>query len=143
MRNAFPIVVYHPEKNGRKDGIKKHEESSCRTLMIKNKLVSDIEKEESQKEETAYYSFTETVENYILVKQYHKAKEQYHLLQQKYQSLFARDIHNATRCAILSRDFKNAFWWAKKLAYKGISLPYFNSKIFNVLKETRNGKASM
>jgi hypothetical protein len=134
-------MVYYPNKNRENNQNKKQEEPNCRILMIKNKLVSDIEKEKSQKQEINYYSYTVMAENYILAKQYAKAKEQYYLLYQKYPSqLFARDIHNAIRCAVQSRDFKTAFWWGEKFAYKGAPLPYFNSKIFNGLRKNPQWK---
>ena len=76
----------------------------------------------------------------ILSRQFAKAKEQYNLLAEKYSTLFARDIHNAVRCAILSRDLKNAFWWSEKLALKGIELPYFNSKIFVGMRKNAEWK---
>jgi hypothetical protein len=133
-------MIYYPEKDNRKKIIKK-QETDCRTLIINNKLVSDIEKEEVQKEEINYYTYTQNAENYILIRQYAKAKEQYNLLSQNYPSLFAKDIHNAIRCAILSRDFKNAFWWSEKLAFKGVELPYFNSKIFNGMRKNPEWKS--
>jgi hypothetical protein len=122
-------MIYYLNKNNQEKNIKK-QEPDCKTLIIKNKLVADIEKEKTQKEEINYYTYTQNAENYILIRQFARAKEQYNLLNQNYPSLFARDIHNAIRCAILSRDFKTAFWWGEKLAYKGVELPYFNSKIF-------------
>ncbi|MDQ8013213.1 MAG: hypothetical protein REI96_12240 [Flavobacterium nitrogenifigens] len=127
-------MIYHPEKNSRNSQAKKQEWPDCRVLMVKNRPVSDAGKEDLQKEQAAYYSFTEMAENHILAKQYRKAIEQYQQLQQNHKHLFARDIHNAIRSAILTRDFKNAFWWAEKLAYKNVALPYFNSKIFAGLK---------
>lgn len=63
------------------------------------------------------------------------------MLNQNYPTLFARDIHNAIRCAILSRDFKTAFLWSEKLALKGIDLPYFNSKIFNGIRKNPEWKS--
>lgn len=134
-------MVYHPEKNSRNSQTKKQERPDCRTLMVKNRLVSDTEKEDSQKEQSPYYSFAEMAENYILAKQYHKAKEQYELLLQNHKPLFARDIHNAIRCAMLARDFRSAFHWAEKLAYKNVALPYFNSKMFSGLKRNPQWKS--
>lgn len=135
-------MIYYPNKNRENNQTKKQGESNCRILMIRNKLVSDIEKEKSQKQEINYYSYTQMAENYILAKKYAKAKEQYYLLYQKYPSqLFARDIHNAIRCAIQSRDFKTAFWWGEKFAFKGAPLPYFNSTIFNGLRKNPQWKS--
>ena len=96
---------------------------------------------QTQKEEINYYNYTKSAENYILNRQYGKAKEQYNLLAQNYPTLFARDIHNAVRCAVLSRDFKNAFMWGEKLALKGIELPYFNAKIFTSLRKNPEWKS--
>ena len=127
-------MIFYPNKNKRKKNTKK-EESDCKILMINNKLVSDIKKEKAQKEDINYYTYTQNAENYIMARQYVKAKEQYNLLNQNYPFLFAGDIHNGIRCAVLSRDFKTAFLWSKKLASKGVELSYFNSKIFNGMRK--------
>lgn len=132
-------MIYNPEKN-KKNKIIRRENYDCVPLITSNKLVADIEKEKAQKQETTYYTYTQNAENYILSRQYGKAKEQYNLLAQKYPILFARDIHNAIRCAILSRDLKAAFLWSEKLALKGIELSYFNAKIFNGLRKNPQWK---
>ena len=133
-------MIFDPEKNKRKKIIQR-ENFDCIPLISNNKLIADIEKEKTQKEEINYYNYTKSAENYILNRQYGKAKEQYNLLAQNYPTLFARDIHNAVRCAVLSRDFKNAFMWGEKLALKGIELPYFNAKIFTSLRKNPEWKS--
>lgn len=133
-------MIFDFNKNKKEKKIGK-EKLSCRPIMNNNKLIADIEKEKTQKQEITYYTYTQTAENYILSRQYGKAKEQYNLLNQNYPTLFARDIHNAIRCAILSRDFKTAFFWSEKLALKGIELPYFNSKIFLGMKKNPEWKS--
>ncbi|WP_157588870.1 hypothetical protein [Psychroserpens burtonensis] len=62
------------------------------------------------------------------------------LLANEYKYIYARDIHNAIRSAILARDFENAFFWGEKLATKGIDLSYFKSKIFSKLRKNANWK---
>lgn len=133
-------MIYSPNKNSLGKNINK-QELDCRPIIINNKLVSNIEKEKTQKQEIIYYTYTQNAENYILARQYAKAKEQYNLLNQNYPILFARDIHNAVRCAILSRDFKTAFLWSEKLALKGIELSYFNSKIFSGMRKNPEWKS--
>ena len=86
------------------------------------------------KPDPLYYQITEKAEGYILNKQFAKAKEQYSLLDKEYPLLFARDMNNAVRCAILSRDFGTTFFWCEKLAAKGVGLKYFNASIFTKLK---------
>ncbi|OXG01561.1 hypothetical protein BC749_10494 [Flavobacterium araucananum] len=132
-------MIYDPQKNQQKKVIQK-EKPECRPIITANKLIADIEKEKTQKQEITYYTATQKAENYILSRQYAKAKEEYNLLSQNYPILFARDIHNAVRCAILSRDIKAAFVWSEKLALKGIELPYFNAKIFNSLRKNPEWK---
>lgn len=132
-------MVYYPKKNNRKRR-KQKEEVAYKTLIIKNVLVSDIEKEKLKSKEINYYTYTEKAENFILQKKYVNAKEEYNLLNQRYPTLYARDIHNAIRCAILSRDLKTAIVWGKKLADKGVKISYFNSKIFNPLKRSIDWK---
>jgi len=94
------------------------------------------------KEETpAYYQLTEQAENYIISRQYAKAKTAYTTLASTYPTLYARDIHNAIRVCILSRDLDSAFWWSEKLATKGVELPYFNSKLVSGLKKNARWKS--
>lgn len=133
-------MIYDPQKNQQKKVVRK-EELDCRPLITGNKLVADIEKEKAQKQEITYYTYTQKAENYILSRQYAKAKDEYNLLSQNYPVLFARDIHNAIRCAILSRDIKTAFAWSQKLALKGIDLPYFNATIFNGMRKNPEWKS--
>jgi hypothetical protein len=125
-------MIYTTSKKKKTKGIKTNE-IDCKTLIIQNKLVSSLVKDKTKKE-TNYYNYTQKAENYILSKQYAKAKETYSLLANEYQTLFTRDIHNAIRCAILSRDFKTAFIWSEKMASKSVEQTYFNSKVFNGLR---------
>ena len=109
--------------------------------IIENNVQVNDPKNQIKKEAPLYYQLTEKAETYILTRQYAKAKETYMLLAKEYPTLFARDIHNAIRVAVLSRDMKNAFIWGEELAKKGIELPYFNSKIFNGLKKNLEWKS--
>ena len=86
-----------------------------------------------KKTDANYYQLTEKAEGFILSRQYAKAKESYLQVANEYPYLFARDLHNAVRCSVLSRDFKTAQFWAEKLAYKGIGIKYFDAKIFKGL----------
>lgn len=130
-------MVYTPNKSRRKK-IESREIPSYKTLIVNNKLVEDADKEKATLHTISYYDFTEKAETFILRKQYAKAKEQYLLLDEEYPILFARDIHNAIRCAVLSRDHKNALYWSEKLAKKGVALTYFKASIFNTLKRNSN-----
>lgn len=130
-------MVYSPDTNTK--NIKK-EELNCKALIGNNKLIAAIEKENTQAE-VNYYTYTQNAENLILSRQYAKAKEQYNLLSQNYPILFARDIHNAIRCSVLSRDFKAAFVWSEKMALKGVELPYFNAKIFAGMRKNPEWKS--
>lgn len=109
--------------------------------IIENNVQVNDPKNQIKKEVPLYYQLTEKAETYILTRQYAKAKETYMLLAKEYPTLFARDIHNAIRVAVLSRDMKNAFIWGEELAKKGIELLYFNSKIFNGLKKNLEWKS--
>lgn len=131
-------IVFMPNKN-KKNKIKK-EDREYVDILINNKLVADIEKEKTAANEINYYTYSEKAESHILKRQYADAKETYLILNKEYKTLFARDIHNAIRCAILSRDYKNAFFWGEKLANKGISIKYFDAKIFNTLKKNPEWK---
>ena len=109
--------------------------------IIENNVQVNDPKNQIKKEVPLYYQLTEKAETFILTRQYAKAKDTYMLLAKEYPTLFARDIHNAIRVAVLSRDMKNAFIWGEELAKKGIELPYFNSKIFNGLKKNLEWKS--
>lgn len=129
-------MVHYPKKNKTKK-IKQRETTAFKTLIVNNELLSDIEKEKAKVEEINYYRYTEEAENYILKRQYAKAKEQYIALNNEYPVLFSRDIHNAIRCALLSRDYENTFYWGEELAKKGIKIDYFKATIFNTLKKNK------
>ncbi|WP_395045371.1 hypothetical protein [Flavobacterium sp.] len=128
-------MIFSPKKNKTKQRVNKREKV-FKPIIINNKLVSNIEKEKNLIQAINYYTYSEKAENFILQKQYSKAKEQYNLLNYNYPTIFTRDIHNAIRCAILSRDLKTAFFWGERLADKGVGIPYFNAKIFKVLKKS-------
>jgi hypothetical protein len=132
-------MIYQPNKKKAKNSAER-KEPDCKPVITNNRLLADIEKENTQKEEVNYYTYTKNAENYILARQYARAKEEYNTLSQKYPVLFARDIHNAIRCAILSRDLKTAFGWSEKLALKGVELPYFNAKIFTSMRKNPEWK---
>lgn len=125
-------MVYYPKKNKQKKIIQR-EKLSHITLIRDNQLLSRNGIVKAK--EINYYTFTEAAEDFILKRQFVKAKEQYNLLNKNYNTVFARDIHNAIRCAIFSRDYENTYFWAEKLAKKGVPFKYFNSKIFNLLKK--------
>jgi len=128
-------MVYYPKKNKQKKIIQR-EKLSHITLIRDNQLLSKNEIVKAK--DINYYTYTEEAENYILKRQFVKAKEQYNLLNKNYNIVFARDIHNALRCAILTRDYENTYYWAVKLAKKGVDIKYFNSKIFNLLKKQKD-----
>lgn len=109
--------------------------------IIENNVQVNDPKSQIKKETPPYYQLTEKAETYILTRQYAKAKETYALLAKDHPTMYARDIHNAIRVAILSRDVKAAFWWSEKLAAKGVDLPYFKAKIFDAMRKNPGWKA--
>lgn len=126
-------MLYSPTKNKKKKVLNKKNNLNYKILLKNNELLlKDLYK---KNEVINYYTYTEQAEDYILKRQFAKAKEQYLVLDKKYPVLFARDLHNAIRCAIFARDYQNAFYWAEKMAKKGISFKYFDSKIFKSLKK--------
>lgn len=121
--------------------IPKRKDDAARFVkIIENNVQVNDPKSQIKAVTPPYYQLTEKAETYILTRQYAKAKETYALLAKDYPTLFARDIHNAVRVAILSRDVKTAFWWSEKLAAKGIDLPYFNAKIFDAMRKNPQWK---
>ena len=81
-----------------------------------------------------YYEIVKTAEGYIANNQYAKARDEYNKLLEKEHYIFARDLHNAVRVAITTRDDKTAILLCEKLALKGVSLNYYNANIFKRLK---------
>lgn len=120
---------------------KKDKDAPRFVRIIENNIQVNDLKNQNKKEVPLYYQLTEKAESYILTRQFAKAKETYSLLAKDHPTIFARDIHNAIRVSVLSRDIKMAFWWSEKLAKKGVELPYFNSKIFNGLKKNSEWKS--
>lgn len=92
---------------------------------------------QAKREKPKYYVITERAENYILSRKYGLAKKEYNQLFKMEGYVFARDIHNAIRCAIKARDYDSAIAWCEKLVLKGIELDYFNDKIFNPIKNKK------
>ncbi len=86
-------------------------------------------------EKSEYYLKTEEAENYILNRQYGHAAKIYMGIWNKFQHLFARDIHNAVRCAIFARDYSRAIFWCERLVLKGVPLNYFDAKIFDRIRK--------
>ncbi|MGY0393556.1 hypothetical protein ACW5R3_13495 [Bizionia sp. KMM 8389] len=82
-----------------------------------------------------YYKIIEKAEDFILKKQYGAARNEYNTFLENKHYVFARDIHNAVRVAILSRDYKTAIIWSEKLVAKGVGLTYFEAPIFNRIEK--------
>lgn len=138
---AVGEMFFSKEKKTSKKSSKKDKNPSRFQRIIEKNIQVNDPKNQIKKETPLYYKLTEKAENLILTRQFAKAKETYFELNKQHPKLFARDIHNAIRCAILSRDIKTAFWWSEKLAEKGIELSYFNSKIFAVMKKSGEWKS--
>lgn len=111
------------------------------------RLLKIIEKNEQvkyrkpPKPDANYYVLTGKAEDYIMTRQYANAKETYGKLASEYPNIFARDIHNAIRVSILSRDLNAAQVWGEKMAMKGVDSKYFNAKIFNGMKNSQVWKS--
>lgn len=86
-------------------------------------------------ETLSYFKITKQAEDCILIRQYGKAKTLYDNLLTEHNYMFARDMHNAVRCAIFARDYNRVVFWCKKLALKGVPLIYFDAKIFDAVKK--------
>jgi len=134
-------MIYSKQRKKAKPVIKKAKNALNFTKIIENNIQVNDPKNQIKKAIPPYYQLTEKAETYIRTRQFAKAKETYFLLAKEHQTIFARDIHNAIRCGILSRDLKIAFWWSEKLAAKGIELPYFKAKIFNGMRKNQQWKA--
>lgn len=137
--NIGEMLLAQPRKKGVSTPKKAKDAPRFLRIIENNKQVNDP-KNQIKKEIPPYYQLTEKAESYILTRQYAKAKETYGLLADSHPTLFARDIHNAIRVSILSRDVKKAFWWGEKLALKGVQLPYFKAKIFNAMRKNPEWK---
>lgn len=130
-------MVYNPKKN--KKIKKKNNLNEYKNIIVKNELVSE-KKDRPITRVTSYYDLTEKAENYIIRNQFAQAKHIYIQIESEYSNIYTRDINNAVRCAILSRDLKTAFLFAKKLATKGIEINFFNSRIFQPMKRNSEWK---
>lgn len=128
-------LFYAKQKKRGKANPKKEKDAPRFVRIIANNIQVNDPNNQITKETPLYYQLTEKAENLLLSRQYAKAKATYSFLAKDHSTLFARDIHNAIRVSVLSRDAKMAFWWGEKLAEKGIELQYFNSTVFNSLKK--------
>lgn len=83
-----------------------------------------------------YFEGIISAERSLLLKKYSKALEKYNILDQKY-DLFARDKHNALRCAVLTKNIDNAISWSNKLIELGIPTHYFDHQIFKEIARNK------
>lgn len=127
--------LVYPEGNTRKTKTQKINRSLEPVVLIRNNIrESDRNNFEESVAIPVYYKITEKAENYIIRKQYGKAKQQYDVLLKEDKYIYARDMHNAVRSAIISRDYNTAIVWCEKLVLKGVGLKYFDAKVFNGIK---------
>ncbi|WP_445711055.1 hypothetical protein [Flavobacterium sp.] len=105
------------------------------SILINNEYVYN-KVQNSNNEKQKYYKIVEKAEDYILTRQYAKAKQEYELLLNENHYFFAKDLHNAVRCALISRDYESSIIWCEKLVLKGVELSYFNSTPFNKFKKS-------
>jgi hypothetical protein len=118
----------------------KEDENSFDVIIANNERISDKIKPQNEttflkSKDIDYYKYTQKAEDYIIDNQFKKAKKAYNILLENSPFIFARDMHNAVRCNILSKDYKSAIKWCERLALKGVALNYFDAKIFNSLKK--------
>lgn len=109
-------------------------------VIIKNNIQISNKDNIIEPETLSYFKTTEQAEDYILQRQYGKAKELYDNLFKDNKYMFARDMHNALRCSTIARDYNSVLFWSKKLALKGVDLSYFDAKIFDVVKKQNQWK---
>jgi len=116
---------------------KKHKKNTEDYKVIIRNNVQELYKDSVSKSITPwYYQTVEAAEDYLIKKQYGAARDEYNNLIDKKHYVFARDMHNAVRTSIISRDYDSAIEWSKKLVLKGVSLSYFDAEIFRKLKRT-------
>jgi len=84
-----------------------------------------------------YYQKVEAAENYLMKGQFGAARNEYNTLLVQEHYIYARDMHNAVRTSIISRDYNTAIVWSQKLVLKGVPLTYFDAQIFKRLKKTK------
>jgi hypothetical protein len=140
LRNCFSEIydvgeMIYPRLGIKNSEIRNKTKKTYPQVIIRNNI-QELNKAIFEKTKPPrYYLITEKAENYILSKQYGKAKQQYDLLLNDYKYIFARDIHNAVRTAIWARDVRKAILWCEKLVLKGVKLNYFEAPIFNRIKK--------
>lgn len=133
-------MVFAPQKKAGVAAAKKPKDAPRFQKIIANNV--QVNNPDNPKKETLpYYELTEKAETLLLTKQYAKAKALYAELAASQPGVYARDIHNAIRVCLLSRDVQAAFWWAEKLAAKDIAPAYFNARIFNGMKKNPQWKS--
>jgi len=123
-------------RNKRKKRQKEEIVNSDFKFIIRNDVQELYKNNITPKEKTLYYKITETAEDYLVKRQYGKANFEYKKLLKNNHYTFARDIHNAVRTAVISRDYETTISWCEKLILKGIPLSYFNTKLFDKLRKT-------
>ncbi len=128
-------LVFSDKKNRRRKKLINKDDFSYPKVIIRNNIHRNENYNIHQKKKSNYHKITEKAENYIVLRQYGKAKPEYDRFLDGSEYVFARDMHNAVRCAIKARDYNTAIVWCKKLVSKGVPLTYFEDKIFTTLKK--------
>jgi hypothetical protein len=121
-------MVFRPSLNNINS--KQTPKADFETIIFQNNLVSELKNQKKSE----YYIDVDLAEDLILKRKHGDAKEQYRTILTKYSRVYAQDIHNAIRCAILNRDEETAFLWSEKMAMKGVGIAYFNAKVFEKMR---------
>ncbi len=87
-----------------------------------------------------YNTLVELAERLIVEGKIEKAHNLYVKCNKKNGRMFAVDLNNALICAVRLKDWKTAFYWSKRLIYKGIPQSYFCRPIFKEFIRTQYGK---
>lgn len=119
------------------DDLEKSKQAGFYYIIKGNRKIDLINELEFNADETKFYYDEVTIaENQIIKKLYKNAALTYDELFKKSKYLYARDIHNAIRCNLLIKDYKTAKKWIDKMILKGVPETYFDSKIFDAIKQT-------
>lgn len=97
-----------------------------------------ISKTKTNKEK--YIEDIKLAETFVSRENYNKALNIYMNALKNYSNLFAVDLNNALKTAIITKSYTSAEFLSEKLVNKGVNINFFNSIFFDAYKKTNNWK---
>lgn len=98
---------------------------------------TQISNKDLPKEVETYNHYVAQAESFIMEGKYDKAIEYYGKSYDLHNYMFAVDIENVLICCIQLKDWDKSIFWVEQLIKKGVTIVFFDSKRFELLRKSR------